>query len=105
MEEKCELYGCLLCSQHVVFKEVGTLLGIDFDERMNDKLTKYLQIIGQKRHLVSGFLMIHQIKYIHYFILYTNIANEPIYHSFKLFIIMLSFGMKYTYNRWMHLFT
>lgn len=81
MEEKCELYGCLLCSQHVVFKEVGTLLGIDFDERMNDTLIKYLQIIDQKRHLVSVFLndtlnKIHNLFYIP--ILLTNRYTNPI---------------------------
>lgn len=38
---KFELYGCLFCSLYVIVKKVGILLGIDFDERMNDILIKY----------------------------------------------------------------
>lgn len=32
---------------------VGTLLGIGFDKNINDLVAKYLQRIGQNRHLVS----------------------------------------------------
>lgn len=50
-----DLVSDYLDNPHVIVKKVGTLLGIDFDERMNDTLTKYLQIIDQKRHLVGIF--------------------------------------------------